>query len=335
VIEPVANFIWFGAKLPWVHLLAIRSAAQRGGFERVVLHHADDLSRNRWWPELCEVPGFEAQPLSPADLFAQVPQLGEALTALYDRLDQPAGRANMVRAALLYLQGGVYLDLDTVTVASLTELRRQAGAFCGAERIVFPAAVKRSRDPLVLARAGLQTAVRDLCRRVPGGWRLFKALERAYPAAVNNAVLAAAAGHPFVYDLLVRMAALPSERQTVRFALGTHLLQEAIADLADDSVRVHDPPVFYPLGPEISEHWFRLGQHARLSAVLEPRTRVVHWYASVRIGELVPQIDPAYVRRHARRQLFSALAAPFVDPAGPAGPEGPPWSQWPRGPEGP
>lgn len=317
MIEPVARFIWFGKQLPWVHLLAIRSAAQRGGFERVVLHHADDLSRNRWWPELSEVPGFEAQPLEPAALFARVPQLGEALTALYGRLEQPAGRANMVRAALLYLEGGVYLDLDTVTIASLTELRRQAGAFCGAERIVFPAEVKRSRDPLVLARAGLQTALRDVCRRVPGGWRVFKRLERAYPAAVNNAVLAAEAGHPFVHDLLLRMVAVPPERQTVRFALGTHLLQEAVAELDDDTVRVHDPPVFYPLGPEISEHWFRLGRRARLTGLLEPRTRVVHWYASVRTRDIVPQIGPAYVRRHAGRQLFSALAAPFVDPQGP------------------
>ena len=41
-------------------------------------------------------------------------------------------------------------------------------------------------------------------------------------------------------------------------------------------------------------------------------TRIVHWYASVRTKKIVPQIDPAYVRRNARTQLFSALALPFV-----------------------
>jgi hypothetical protein len=29
LIPPVAHFIWFGKQLPWVHALAIRSAALR------------------------------------------------------------------------------------------------------------------------------------------------------------------------------------------------------------------------------------------------------------------------------------------------------------------
>ena len=98
----------------------------------------------------------------------------------------------------------------------------------------------------------------------------------------------------------------------MRFALGTHLLQDAVSRHTG-LIEVHPAPVFYPLGPEISEHWFRSVRKPKLDAVLSPATRVVHWYASVRTRDLVPQVDPDWVRAHADRQLFSALALPFVD----------------------
>jgi hypothetical protein len=75
---------------------------------------------------------------------------------------------------------------------------------------------------------------------------------------------------------------------------------------------VHPPRVFYPLGPEISEHWFRKVSSADLNDVLWPETLLVHWYASVRTKHILPLIDPAYVRQNAKTQLFSALALPFV-----------------------
>ena len=75
---------------------------------------------------------------------------------------------------------------------------------------------------------------------------------------------------------------------------------------------VHPPEVFYPLGPEISHQWFRVRPRVALDEALSPATRVVHWYASVENRALYERIDPAYVRAHAERQLFSALVRPFV-----------------------
>jgi hypothetical protein len=77
---------------------------------------------------------------------------------------------------------------------------------------------------------------------------------------------------------------------------------------------VHPPPVFYPLGPEISRHWFDVRAAAPLARVLSPETHVVHWYGSVRTRLLTSRIDPDYVRAHAGRQLFSELALPFARP---------------------
>ena len=57
-----------------------------------------------------------------------------------------------MRLAILYAEGGVYLDIDTVTVRSLRDLCAEAAAFCGEERIVFPASVRRSWVPIAKIR---------------------------------------------------------------------------------------------------------------------------------------------------------------------------------------
>jgi hypothetical protein len=313
VIPPVAHFIWYGNRFPWVNVLALRSACERGDFERVVLHHDADVSSTAHGASLRRMPRLELRRLDPAAIFSRTPVDPEALTRLHDRLEAPNARANMIRAAILAAEGGVYLDTDTITVGSMRPLL-DAGAFCGQERVVFPATVMRSRSPWVKARAVGLTTFRDLCRRLPQGWRVFRRGEGAFALAVNNAVLGAAPGHPLIRGLLAAMLEVPEARQTVRYALGTHLLQDRVAAYEGDDLVLHPPEVFYPLGPVVSQHWFRLGGPPPVAEVLSEQTRVVHWYASVRTKHLVPKIDPAYVRAHADRQLFSALAAPYAEP---------------------
>ena len=121
-------------------------------------------------------------------------------------------------------------------------------------------------------------------------------------------MLGAELGHPLVVELLARAARVPAARRTVRYALGTHLLQEVVADYSNDDLHVLEPEAFFPLGPEISEHWFRERARVELDGVLGPKTLLVHWYASVRTRRYVERIDASYVAAHAERQLFSALA---------------------------
>jgi hypothetical protein len=106
---------------------------------------------------------------------------------------------------------------------------------------------------------------------------------------------------------------LPPAVQVRYCGIGPHLVQEMAAQFTRPDLAVHPPAVFYPLGPEVSRHWFyrRRGQ-ARLDRVLLPETRVVHWYASVGNQKVTSVIDPAYVRANAGRQLFSELALPFA-----------------------
>ena len=311
MIPNVAHFIWFGDALPWVHRAAIRSAARAGQFARVVLHHEPSLS-SKELAELRTVSGFEARALEPDPLFRRAGVDPSALQQLYARLVQPAARANLMRAVILAAEGGVYLDMDTVTVAAFAPLLG-AEVFCGAERVVFPAQLVREGTVMQTARAYSLTLLRDVMRRLPNGHLLFRHVEAWYALAPNNAVLGARANHPFMLSLLDGMLRMSRERQLRRYALGTHLLQETTSKFRGHGLVVHPPAVFYPLGPEISQHWFRIRKRANLDAVLLPETRLVHWYASVRTRRLVPQIDSAYVRRFEHKQLLSALLRPYAD----------------------
>jgi hypothetical protein len=306
LIPLTAHFVWLGRKLPWVYVLGVLSAARRGGFERVILHHADELEAGPNRVELEAEPRVELQRLDPLPLLEATG--GVNLVDCYRDLVAPASRVNLIRLGLLTERGGVYLDTDTVTLGSFAELAAGGGVFCGQERLVFPGSLGGGWASRLRPGPLVRTVARDLMRRAPSGYRLFRRVERFYPTAANNAVLGAEAQHPFLRALLDQALALPRERRRARYAFGTHLLQAAIAEWRGPGLRVLAPAFFYPLGPEISEHWFRARAGVRLEDVLGPETLLVHWYASVRTERHVAVIDRAFTRVHAGDQLFSALA---------------------------
>ncbi len=310
-----AHFIWLGHHFPWVHWLALASASEMAEVDRILVHHTDSIS-SEWWPLAQDLPGVEVERLDPEALLETVGDRAGELIDLFRLLRRPAARSNVLRAALLYTRGGIYLDFDTVTIGSLSPLLDEAGAFCGTEYLAFPHDPARRRNVRRLVAAWARTGARDVLRRVPQGWRWFRRVQDWYPAAVNNAVMGCRPGHPLLRDLLSRMVDAPERQQQSRYGLGTHLLQQAVADYQTPDLVVHPPEVFYPLGPEISEHWFRQSR-APLSKFVTPKTRVVHWYASVRTARVVPRLDPMWVLQHHRSQPFSALALPFLEPLDP------------------
>ena len=311
-----AHLIWLGPGFPWLHYVAVRSAAERGGFEQVVLHYTDDLSAMPWFRALADVPGVECRRLDEAALLQRAgPDLASKLAKLWPHITRGAQHADVLRTVLLYADGGVYLDIDTVSVASFEALcASESAGFVGEEPICYPQAVKRSRHPWVRGVALGRALVRTLCRWAPGGWKAFRRLQHAYPHAANQAVLGAAPQAPFLRAALETMAATPPEALKDRCVLGPHVIQQLLAAGGSDLPRVLPPAFFYPLPPEISAHWFRERTHGGLAEVLTPETRVVHWYASVRTRHLVDNIDPKWVRAHAKTQLISALTLPFADP---------------------
>jgi hypothetical protein len=276
--------------------------------DEVVLHHTDELADTTALAALRAAPGVRLARIDPHTCLAEAGArlaLGGALIELYDGLASPVQRADVLRAAILFLQGGVYLDLDTITVASLRPLLA-APQFVGTEYIVWPHWVRISRSPLVWARHLGLDVLRKALRLAPGGWRGFRWIESWYFKGVNNAIMGAAPGAPLFAAYLRAMAGMPEVLRTQPYALGPDLLQGLVGQFPAEGLVIHEPAVFYPLAPEISEHWFRPGRPA-LGQALRPQTLVVHWYASVRSKPHVARIDPGYIRAHRHNQLFSAL----------------------------
>jgi hypothetical protein len=312
------HFCWIGTHLPWAYIFAVLSAAENSDLPEIFLHHTDELEESAETNALCHDSRIRLRRLdAPARLLEAGSRLGigRALQTLYARLEMPVARADVVRAAILYLEGGIYLDLDTVTVASLRPLL-DVEQFLGSERIVWPQAARASHSPLLLARHLALDLLRKACKQLPQGWKSFRCLEEFYSLGVNNAVMGCVAGAALMAEYLLAMLELPPRRQAERYALGPHLLQDVLERHGKRDVVVHKPDVFYPLPPEISEHWFRPVRKPRPSQVLSGDTRVVHWYASVRTSRRVADVSPAYVIGNRGHQLYSALVCEHVHAIG-------------------
>ena len=309
------HFVWIGPSLPWAYVFAVLSAAERGELSEVILHHTDSLEKGSWLDTLNRAPHVEMRNLDPFAYLARTGLalgVGDGLVMIYRQLASPVMRADVLRAAILYLEGGIYLDLDTITTASLRPLLA-AQQFVGSEFIVWPGSVRRSRSPVIWARHLLLDLLRKALQKIPDGWEKFRRIENLYSRGVNNAVMGASAESPLLAAYLRAMLKVPLDPPPDAYALGPDLLQAVIDGFGQSGLTVHAPHVFYPMPPEISEHWFRVGRPARLQAVLSAETRVVHWYASVRTKSRVAQINPAYVRANRSQQLYSALVCAAIE----------------------
>lgn len=310
-IPAVAHFCWIGPRLSWASVFALISAAERGDLAEVILHHTDGLEDGPELRALRDARRVRLSRIDPVDVLRRAgealgPGAGEQLVEMYRRLQRPVVRSDILRAAVLFTQGGVYLDLDTITTRSLRPLL-DTPFFLGLEYVVWPVAARQRRNPSRWLRQIGLDLIRKVLRSAPGGWRGFRAVQGLYFQNVNNAVMGAEAGIPLLAAYLRAMLAVPPAAQALPYALGPDLLQDVIGRATHGSLLLHPPETFSPLPPEISEHWFRLGSTAPVEAVLSKDTRVVHWYASVRTDALVTHISPAYVQENRHRQLYSRL----------------------------
>ena len=302
------HFCWIGPCLPWAYAFGILSAVEHSALPDIILHHTDTLNDDDAL-RLVRSSGVRLDHIEPRSYLLQVGQalgLGDGLSSLYAELTLNVMRADVLRAAILHTEGGVYLDLDTLTVAPLLPLL-DAQSFLSSELIVWPRHVRQSRSPLLWARHLTLDVIRKLCRQAPQGWKIFRRLQNLYVQHVNNAIMGTTKGSAFFSKYLSDMIDVPTHRLSSRYALGPTLLQDVAERHTGGSLHVHKPVVFSPLPPEISEHWFRNTGSPDLRAVLLPETKIVHWYASVRTKHLTSLITPAYIIENRHRQLYSAL----------------------------
>lgn len=135
--------------------------------------------------------------------------------------------------------------------------------------------------------------------------------------AANNAVVGARAGHPFLSAMLRSASRLPLFKAKRRYRLGTHLLQKTLKNYVPESGQQEDRMTvlsashFYPLGPEISRHYFHAYEDPRAIAreIFSEETYAIHWYASV--SDLSIR-DAHYIRKTAHQSVYASLCRPHV-----------------------
>jgi mannosyltransferase OCH1-like enzyme len=316
MIPLTAHFIWIGKEFPFTHYIALKSCALNSGLKKIVFHHSDDLENSLYWQKMKKIKNLETSYINAEKILKPHKTDNGTLYDLYNEMSSPAAKANILRVAILYLYGGVYLDTDTVTVGKLNDLCQDYSIFFGREKVVFPYNIKRSFNPAIKTLAYTGTIIRDLCRRYNNGWKIFRSIESIYPEAANNAVFGATRGHPFLTKLIKSMINIPQNLKFKRYALGTHLLQEESKHLTYSSSGVLPPEYFYPTGPEISEHWFKTTTTAKAEDLYSSKTKVVHWYASVKTEKIAPFITPFFIKENKDKIPYCQLAYNYLDEEG-------------------
>jgi hypothetical protein len=255
MIPARCHFVWLGKTFPFLNALSVISAAKAGGFARVVLHAEDDLDETPHWQSMCRLVGFEPRRIEIGRLAREAGESERRVRDLYANMVSPAARSDVLRVLILAGEGGVYLDLDTVTVASFNRLRGLP-SFVGQEATCFPEWSTQSHSAMSAARAYGLTALRFGLRATPGGHRLFPHLQHWYSLAANNAVLGSEAGHPVVVEYLRGMLAMDPSLARRRYAVGPDLLARICREQASSGLVLLPPAYFYPLGPVMSDHWW-------------------------------------------------------------------------------
>ncbi|MBI5608328.1 MAG: hypothetical protein HY902_05555 [Deltaproteobacteria bacterium] len=316
-IPPLGHVVWLAGRLPDLAWLAVKMALDVGQLPRVVLWSLPgQLRRDRRVEALLDTGKVELGDLSEPGDDQLDAATGAGTRARLLRLDSilqlPAARADLARLRLLWGHGGLYLDADALTLANLDLLRVHPG-FCGLERVALPADLYQSKNPLRWAKAGALLAARHAVAQSAGAGERFAKLEQHFALACNNAVLGARPRHPFVAELLRRIAAMDDSRAQRLYELGPRLLEAATGNASGPDWQVLPPEVCYPLAPEVCADYIHADPQQKLGATPHPRAVVAHLYDSVLARRIGKRPDLAWLGAHRHTTLLGRMTAPWLD----------------------
>ena len=308
------HFVWDDNFFPYGAYLAIKSVAVQCRPASIRLYKVpalDDVPNFRRLRD--EVPCLEPMNIDlPAWLEeARLPCAGTLLEAnrfLKER-NYYGSVSDLLRTLRLYLDGGIYLDTDTITLRDLAPLRRQ-DAFLAEEHILVSSRAWK-KTPWIYLRTSPLTLARDFCSRVPFGVAWFQAISRFFVRAVHNAVMGFRPGYPLMRDALMRMAEVYPRRPERYPLLGPDTLQDLIAEQSYPGLKVYPPRYFSPLGPTMTYQYFHRRRPKTIDAmcrrIVGDDTMLVHWSNNGTIAKIMPRED-ADLERLQGEQLFSRLA---------------------------
>jgi Glycosyltransferase sugar-binding region containing DXD motif len=267
--------------VPYHCRLAVESALVAMPDSTIEFHIVGRLPRSGHLSHIERHPQVRVHDRDLDEVFAACPGGAGPYLALADRLGPgvPAALSNLVRLAVLYRDGGIYLDTDVIVLAPINP-PSEGRALVGCEQVW---ALNRSRvgsglTPGVVVRsvpwASARTLARLDSRLAHGRGRLADRIREPSGSVrnqVNNAVIAAPPRSPFVGRSLQRARLVDPAK---RFALGPHLLDDVARDHPRD-VEIAPPHRFYAIPPGQSFRCFE-----DRYAELPPDAEVLHYVAS-------------------------------------------------------
>jgi len=319
------HFVWDDNFFPYGAYLAIKSVAVQcrpGSIRLYKVPALDDVPNFRRLRD--EVPCLEPINIDlPAWLEeARLPcaaTLLEANRFLKER-NYYGSVSDLLRTVRLYLDGGIYLDTDTITLRDLAPLRQQE-AFLAEEHILVSSQIWKKNSRWRYLRTSPLTLARDLCSRVPFGVTWFQWISRFFVRAVHNAVMGFRPGYPLMRDALMRMAEVYPRRPERYPIMGPDTLQDLIAEKSYPGLKVYAPRYFSPLGPTMTYQYFHRRRPRTIDAmcrrVVSDDTMLVHWSNNGTIAKIMPRED-ADLEGLRREQLFSRLALAAIRQPGAA-----------------
>ena len=276
------HLIWIGKRFPFVNRLAVESLRQSNPGARITIHY-EDPPDNADWKALSG--NTELRPLDLPGLLASLPASMASVVPVLQGISSgyPAGRSNILRYLVLYKEGGIYLDFDTLTVKDYRPLLGFPG-FIG-EETVF-----RSDDDRVSGKIkpeiipfgilfGLSYYLSYWNCRFLGDSRPGNALNQIFMKGwsarkLNNAVLGCEAENPFFGRAL---ALVPHTNPKIKYALGPILMNRTWDEAGEprNGIRRLDSDHFYFIPPSQTYRFFYGPAPA-----LPSDTYTLHWCSS-------------------------------------------------------
>lgn len=302
--------LWTGREFPLYCRLAVESLLQVDDRCEVEIHlfGQEPVAAPHFWPlQVRDRVSFLRT--SPEAAFDATGDLAAPLKALYSRIPASArsAQSNLLRYAILYDRGGIYLDFDILALRDFRHLLHHP-AFVGEEQVwkVNEARVEGRREPWMVGPTLSYVAAYALSRgwsfaggrSLAGSW-IVRKLDAAWSRPnLNNAVLGAEPRSAFVRRLLV--AALEAS-PTRRFALGPTLVSQAWQADRSEVERLPSAAFYF----EPPTYSFRFFEGA---AVTPPEDALLVHYVNSNHRRELERLTVGEIEAKARGPLFYQLA---------------------------
>lgn len=261
--SPKFIYVWSGLDFPYLNLVSVRSLLEQHPDAQVTVALIGERPGTYWFECLAEIGQVQITEVDPEALFQSLPSDLREVGDVYERLLTTAlsARSNLIRYALLYLHGGIYVDFDVVFVRPIDELLHHT-TFIGEEMVWADDETRLQGERMMyLAPRNIAWALSHCAMWVDshvfaGRLRMARLLAPTFGIwsrqQLNNAVIGATPGSDFIRHVLRNAI---HANHSVRYATGPTLV-DLVVKWHPESVTVLPADYFYCVPPGQSYRFF-------------------------------------------------------------------------------